>query len=154
MSARNALLAVLTAVAVLFGLAAAAGGCGSSTTPPPASSGHDRERAGQPDPAPNAPTPSAERVSIEFFVFTDIDVVATYNVGTGNKFNDGIHKPGDHWTVGAAKGADVYINAIPARRQSGTISVKIENATTHKLLCHDTNYDNTKAGADCHGTAS
>lgn len=153
MSMRNAfiaaLIAALAAVAILLGLS----GCDPVATPP-ASSGHDRERAGQPDPAPGVPSPSGEKVSVQFFVFTDIAAVATYNVGTGNKFNDTIKAPGDNWTVGTVKGADVYINALPARRESGRISVKIENAKTHKLLCHDTNFDNLKAGADCHGTAS
>ena len=132
-------------------LALQSGGCPSDAPPPP-SVGHDRNQAGQPDPAPNAPKQS-DAVSVRFTVITNVEVVVTYNAGHGNKFIDSL-KHTESWTVGAPARSPIYISATPAKRGShGTISVKAENAATGKLLCHDTNFDNLNAGADCHGTA-
>lgn len=148
---RNALLAAFAAAAILLGASA----CDPATGTPPASSGHNPNRAGEPDPAPHAPKPSpSQMISVRFTVINNVDAVVTYNAGQGNKFIDTMRKPGESWTAGARKGAALYLSATPFHRgASGTISVKIENAASGKLLCHDTNFGNLKAGADCHGTA-
>ena len=135
---------------VLAGLLALqSGGCPSDAPPP--SQGHDRNQAAPPDPAPHA-SPSKDDVSIHFYVYTTVEVVVTYNAGHGNKFIDSLAH-NDNWFVAAPAGAQVYISATPAKRGThGTISVKAEGSGG-RLLCHDSNFGNTRSGADCHGRA-
>lgn len=135
-------------------LGATAEGCPGDAPPP--SVGHDRDQPGVPDPPAPVPTPS-QVVTLRFTVFTTTTAVVTWNAGHGNKFIDSMAPNGtrgESWTAGAVKGARIYLGAIPARRDlRGTISVKVENAVTGALLCHDTNYGNTRSGADCHAKA-
>ena len=138
-------LASLTAGLMTVSLVA---GC-DPVKSPPSSVGHDDNGAGAPDPAPGEPTPSREPITVHFYVFTNVEVVVTYNAGDGNKFIDSL-SVNDDWLVGSYKGARIYISATPAKRGThGTISVKAENATNGKLICVDSNFTNHNAGASC-----
>lgn len=135
------------ALAMAAALALQSGGCPSDGATPD----HGNNRAAPPDPAPHA-SPSRNDVSVHFYVYTDVEVVVTYNAGHGNKFIDSLTR-NDDWFVAAPKGAQVYISATPAKRGAhGTIAVKAEG-TAGRLLCHNTNVTNTHAGADCFGKA-
>lgn len=138
------------AIASIALVAVLASGCKGGDTPPPPSIGHDRERAGEPDPP--APQPSKEQTTIRFTVNNSAPVVVTWNAGFGNRFTDPIEPPGTSWTEKAVVGKNAYVNATPWRKQSvGNISVYIDYGTNDELICFDTNYANLKAGADCSG---
>lgn len=142
-----------TALALAGALVLQSGGCPDEQAPAPSSVGHNPNQAGVPDPAPHA-SPSANNVTLHFAVTTEIPVAVTWNAGHGNKFIDLLRAPGEGWNAGAPKGAAVYLGAISAHRnERGHITVKITNATTGKLICVDSNWTNTNAGADCQGAA-
>ena len=140
---------IVAATLALSGLAA----CDPATDAPAPSSGHNREQAAPPDPAPRAPTPSDD-LSIRFKVVTDIEVVVTYNSGHGNKFIDSVKPPGESWVRAAPRGAAIYLSATPAKRgERGTIGIIVDNAITGKGICRDNNFTNKGAGASCGGPA-
>jgi hypothetical protein len=143
----RAFVGVAVAAVLLSGLADSS--CKTEKAPPP-SLGHDRDRPGQPDPAPHAPTPSRRVVQLRFTVEANVPTVVTYNAGHGNKFLENIRF--DVWYAPSYVGATAYLGAVPARRDTrGTIHVKIDYGTDDRLVCFDTNFANTRAGADCQG---
>jgi hypothetical protein len=142
-------LRAFAAVAVVAVLLSGLADSSCEKTPPP-SVGHNPERAGEPDPAPHQPTPSRQVRQLRFTVEASVATVVTYNAGHGNKFLENVKH--DVWYVPSYSGASVYLGALPARRDTrGTIHVKIDYGTDNELVCFDTNFGNTRAGADCHG---
>lgn len=140
------LLATLAGLLLFVGVSAS--DCDTSSPPP--SVGHDPNQAGVPDPAPHAPTPSARVVQLRFTVDASVATVVTYNAGHGNKFLENIKF--DVWYAPSYVGATAYLGALPSKSDTkGTIHVKIDYGTDDRLVCFDTNYGNTRAGADCQG---
>ena len=147
----NAIIKAIAAGAALAALSTGAAdpSCAKQGSPPP-SIGHDRERAGEPDP-PAVPRESQRPRSIRFVVDAAIPVVVTFNSGHGNKFYENIVGH-DDWMEASYSGARVYLGAVPARRDTkGRITIKIDYGTDNEIICFDTNFSNTHAGADCHG---
>lgn len=147
---RRKILAVAAVLTCVMSVSA----CGDI---PPAKegSGHNDNAAGVPDPPAAAPTPS-NSVTLRFWVFSNIKTVVTYNAGHGNKFIDSLESTGSKgvsWDVGSYPGASVYLSSTPWERGGkGTITIKVENVNTGKLVCGpDSNFTNTKAGASCIG---
>ena len=141
---------VATALTLTLASGVADSRCQQGSAPPP-SVGHNPEHAGQPDPVPHAPTPSRQVRQLRFTVDASVATVVTYNAGHGNKFLENITF--DVWYAPSYVGAKIYLGALPAKRDTkGNIHVKVDYGTDNLLLCFDTNYGNTRAGADCEGT--
>lgn len=144
----RAVAGVAVFAVLLSGLADSS--CKSDPGPLPPSVGHNPDHAGVPDPAPHAPTPSARVVQLRFTVEASVATVVTYNAGHGNKFLENVRH--DVWYAPSYVGARVYLGALPAKSDTrGTIHVKVDYGTGDRLVCFDTNFGNTRAGADCQG---